>query len=62
MSMKFIMLINVKMPRSVGIFNIYEHDKYKIWEFESKIKFFSILVIMSSWNFILSWVEHENVL
>ena len=23
-----IMLINVKMPTSVGIFNIYEHDKF----------------------------------
>ena len=23
----FIMLINVKMPTTVGIFNIYEHDK-----------------------------------
>ena len=34
-SMKFIMLINVKMPTIVGIY-MYKHDKYNICEFESK--------------------------
>ena len=28
LSMKFILLINVKMPT----LDIYEHDKYNIWE------------------------------
>ena len=40
-------------------FNIYKHDKYNICEFQSKKVFsFSIYVFMSSWNFMLSWVEH----
>ena len=57
--MKFIMLKSVKMSIIIGTFNIYWHDKYNICEFESK-KFFLILVFMSSWNFMLSWVEHEK--
>ena len=55
--MQFIVLINVKIPTIVGIFDIYQHDKYNIWEFEGKqIKswVFSILVFMSSWNFMLN--------
>ena len=45
-------------------FNIYEHDKYNCYikEFESEKKclFVSILVFISSWNVMLSWVEHEK--
>ena len=41
--------------------SIYQHDKYNIWEFESKNAFiFSNLVFMSSWNFKLSWAELEK--
>ena len=32
------------------------HDKYK----QDTHSFVGILVFMSSWNFVLSWVEHEN--
>ena len=34
------MLLNVKISRSFGFFNIYEHDKFNIWEFERKKSFF----------------------
>ena len=40
LSMKFIMLINVKMPTIVGLSFIYQHDKYNIWKFESKKSLF----------------------
>ena len=46
LSMKLIMLINVKMPTIVGIF---KQDKFIIREFESKGSlFFCVLVFMSS--------------
>ena len=63
--MKFIMFINVKMTTILGHFNIYLHDKYNIWKFERKKKeflFLSIFCFMNSWNIMLSWIEHENVL
>ena len=43
-------------------FNIYKQDKYIIWESKSKKTplFVSILVFMSSWNSMISWVEHEK--
>ena len=31
--LKFILLINVKMPTIVGIFNIYKQDKLLVFEF-----------------------------
>ena len=61
LSIKFILLINIKMPTNVGILTcismintIYERLKAK------KSLFVGILVSMSSWNFVLSWVEHEK--
>ena len=36
LSMKCILLINIKMPTIVGIFYIYKHDWFNTWGFESK--------------------------
>ena len=62
LSRKFIMLINVKNANNCWHFNIYQHDKYNIREFKRKKKslFFSVSVFVSSWDFMLSWVEHEK--
>ena len=40
--------------------NIYQHDNNIIWELKSKKRlcFFSILVFMGIWNFMLIWDEH----
>ena len=40
--------------------NTYRHDKYNIKQENSL--FVGILVFMSIWNFVLSWVEHEKSL
>ena len=58
--MQFSMLINVKMPTIVGILifisMIIQPESLK----ERFFLFFSILVFMSSWNFMLSWDENEK--
>ena len=58
--MQFVMLINVKIPTVVGILVLvnmitttYESMKAR------KVVIFSILASMSSWNFMLSYIEHE---
>ena len=57
LSKKFILLINVKMPTIVGILTFIS----MIDTTPERLKaFVSILVFMSSWNFVLSWVEHEK--
>ena len=38
---------------------VYKHDKYNILKQETYL-LVSILVFMSSWKFMLSWVEHEK--
>ena len=66
--MKFILLINVKMPTCIKCqqllaFNIYEQEKYHMRVLkQEKALFFCILVFMSNWNFMLSWVENETSL
>ena len=56
LSMKFNMLINVKMP------TIYEHDKYNILASESKksLHFKHFLDFISIWNSMFNWVEHDK--
>ena len=61
LSTKFILLINVKMPTIVGILTFYSminatYDRLKL---ETTL-FVGILVFIRSWNFMLSWVEHEK--
>ena len=56
--MKLIMLINVKMPTTVGIL-IFISMSNSTSENFNEIKLF-ILVFMSSINFMLSSIEHEN--
>ena len=62
-SMKFILLINVKMPTIAGILTFTSminttSVSLKAWN----IYIYSIFIFMSSINFMLSWVEHEKVL
>ena len=60
LSMKFIMLINVKMSTIVGILTFISNtDKYNLWEFEGKRSlYFSAFELLS----VLCWVEHEKSL
>ena len=64
--MKVIMLMNVKMPSIVGILTfismIRKYNIHDIWEFESEksLLHISILIVMSIWNSMLCWVEHEK--
>ena len=74
LSTKFILLINVKMPTVVGILTFismintsYERLKARnfficiyilSYDYRIVIAFYSVEYIMSSWNFVLSWVEH----
>ena len=60
LSMKFIILINVKMPTIVGILTFISMINTTIWEFESRKGLPPFL--MSSLNLKLTWVEHENKL
>ena len=56
LSITFIMLINVKMT-IVGILTLIL--PLRVWKQEKSLSL-SILAVMSSWNFMLSWVEHEK--
>ena len=58
---KLILLINVKMPTVVVILTIISminttSERLK----ERQSLFVSILVLWSSWKYVLSWVEHEK--
>ena len=58
LSTEFIMLINTKMPTIVGILtfiSMLNTTSKKLKKQETSL-FVSILVFMSSWNFMLSWV------
>ena len=59
LSLKFIMLINSTI---VGILTCISmiNKILRVWKQEKSL-FFSILVFMSSSNFMLSWVEHEKI-
>ena len=62
LSTKIILLINIKMPTIVGILTFISminttSERLKAWNIFicRYLSFF-----MSSWNFVLSWVEHEK--
>ena len=57
LSTKFILLINVKMPTFISMINTTSAERLYKQETSS---FVGIVVFMSSWNFVLSWVEHEK--
>ena len=57
LSTKFILFINVKMPTIVGILTFIS----LITTTSARNVYFPhTLVVMSSWNFMLSWVEYEK--
>ena len=63
LSMKFIMLINVKMPTIVGILIFISRintTSESLKREQEKSLFFTILDFMSIWIFMLSWGEHEK--
>ena len=61
MSMKFILLINVKMPTIVGILTFTSMINKHLRTLKQDTSLFAgILVFISSWNFVLSWVEYEK--
>ena len=60
MSTKFILLINVGMPTIVVILTFISMINTTSERLKAKNFFISILVFMSSWNFLLSWVEHKK--
>ena len=56
------MLINVKVPTIIGILTSISmiNTTSESLKANKKPLFFSILVFMSSWNLMISWVEHEK--
>ena len=61
LSTKFILLINVKMPTIVGILTFMSDKIQHLRGLKQETSLFvGILVFMSGWNFVLSWVEHEK--
>ena len=61
LSTKFILLINVKMPTIVGILTFI--SMINTTSERLKVRYFFIcryFSFMSSWNFVLGWVEHEK--
>ena len=60
--MKIVLLINVKMHTVVGQFNIYQHDKYKISEYQSKKKYFVFEHLVLRACEISCSVEYKKVL
>ena len=59
LSTKFILLINVKMPTIVGILTFISIINITFERPQAR-NFFICQYFMSSWNFLLSWVEHEK--
>ena len=60
LSMKFIILINVKMPTIVGILTFISMANTTSERLKA-VLFFSLLVFISSCNFMLSIAEHEKM-
>ena len=58
LSMKFVLLINLKLLTIANFFliNIAEHENFSANKYENAI----IFIFISSENFMLSWVEHEK--
>ena len=61
LSMKFVMLINLKLLTIANSFllNIAEHETFFAYKYENT-NFVGIFIFISRENFILSWVEHEK--
>ena len=61
LSMKFFLLINVKMPTIVGILTLMS-GKNSILDLSEpkKAEFLDIFLFRCIYNFMLNWVEHEN--
>ena len=60
-STKFILLINVKMPTIVGILTFISMINTTSESLKArKFGILRLFSLMSSWNFVLSWVEHEK--
>ena len=63
LSMKFIMLINVKMPTIVGILTFISMLNETSESLKArKVGLFQQFSFISNWNFMLRWVEHEKSL
>ena len=61
LSMKFILLINVKMPTIVGILTLISIINTTSERLKTRHFFICwYFSFMTSWNFMLSWVEHEK--
>ena len=61
LSTKIILLINVKMPTIVGILTFISMINTASERLKQETSLFvGILVFKTSWNFVLSWVEHEK--
>ena len=61
MNMKYILLINVKVPIIIGILTFINRINTTSESFKPRnIYIFSISVLLNSWNFMLCWVEHEK--
>ena len=58
LSMKFILLITLKLLTIVNSFllNIAEHENFSANKYENA----NFFIFISRENFMLSWVEHEN--
>ena len=52
-----ILLINVKMPTNVDIFNIYQQDKYNIWVLKQEKSYSSAFLLL--WAVEISWCSVE---
>ena len=61
LSTKFILLINVKMTTIVGILTFISMINTTSERLKARTSLFvRILVFMSIWNLVLSWIEHEK--
>ena len=60
--MKFILLINVKMPTIVGILTFMSRINTSYERLKVRNTYFSILVFMNTLYLMLSWVGHEKKL
>ena len=61
LSMKFLLLINLKLPTIANSFllNKAEHEIFSANKYENA-NFVGIFIFISGENFMLSWVEHEK--
>ena len=59
--MEFFLLINVKIPTIIGILTIMGRKNNILGYLSLKnAEILDIFILMSIWNFMLSWVEYEK--